>query len=95
MTRSIATVVRVATLLLFILPAVSSCETRPGEWRKPGASDRDLRRDLADCERVGTGLGPFHFWALHMTYEEARDRIVRLKDECMAARGWNRSLPRG
>jgi hypothetical protein len=37
-------------------------------------------------EREGTGQPPFHFWALNESYESARERIGRLKNECMAAR---------
>jgi hypothetical protein len=74
--------------LLAILPFVSGCQSPPTEWTKPGATSADLRRDLADCEREGTGQPPFHFWALSESYETARDRIGRLKNECMAARGW-------
>ena len=76
------------TLLLAILPALFACQSQILKWTKPGASTADLRSDLADCEREGTGLPPFHFWALNETYETARERIARVKNECMEARGW-------
>src|SRR5262249_32277153 len=75
-------------LLLVILSALPKCSSTEPTWTKPGASTADLRRDLVDCEREGTGLPPFHFWALNETYETARERIGRVKNECMAARGW-------
>ena len=78
----------IAMLLLVVLLAGSGCETWPAGWAKPGATGAELRRDLADCEREGTGRSPFHFWALNDNYEGARDRIVRLKTQCMLARGW-------
>ena len=79
---------RGCALLLAIFPALAGCQPHAAEWTKPGATDADLRRDLADCEREGTGRPPFHFWALNESYESARERIGRLKNECMAARGW-------
>src|SRR5215469_184977 len=79
------------TLLFAILPALCDCQSRPPEWTKPGATIADLRRDLADCEREGTGTPPFRFWALNEDYETARDRIRQLKSECMAARGWQQT----
>ncbi|MGO8917646.1 MAG: hypothetical protein ACLQJR_17210 [Stellaceae bacterium] len=82
---------RISPLLLLVLLALSGCQTQPADWTKPGATDADLRRDLADCEREGTGRPPFHFWALNEGYETARDRIAPVKNECMAARGWRRA----
>jgi hypothetical protein len=79
---------RIATLSLLVLLCSPGCQTRPADWTKPGATSADLRRDLADCEREGTGPPPFHFWALNEDYETARDRIGRMKNEYMAARGW-------
>jgi hypothetical protein len=75
-------------LLLAVLPALVDCDPRVAAWIKPGATTADLRRDLADCEREGTGLPPDHFWALNMTYEAARDRIKQVKEACMRSRGW-------
>jgi hypothetical protein len=87
--KSVQHKARMAMLVsLSVLLAVSGCQTRPAEWTKPGAVSADLRRDLADCEREGTGQPPFHFWALNEDYESARDRVSRVKHECMAARGW-------
>jgi hypothetical protein len=80
--------VRIATLLLLALPLVACQPPGAAEWTKPGATGGDLRRDLADCLREGTGPPPFHFWALNETYDSARARIARLKDACMIARGW-------
>jgi hypothetical protein len=79
--------VRIATLLLLAL-ALVGCQPPAAEWTKPGATGADLRRDLADCLREGTGPPPFHFWALNESYDGARARIARLKDACMIARGW-------
>jgi hypothetical protein len=75
-------------LVLVALLGLPGCETRPAGWVKPGATAAELRRDLADCERQGTGPPPFHFWALNYDYEGARERIARLKAQCMVARGW-------
>jgi hypothetical protein len=75
-------------LLLVVLPALPACGPQVPAWAKLGATTADLRRDLADCEREGTGVPPWHFWALNMTYEAARERIARVKKECMEARGW-------
>jgi hypothetical protein len=75
-------------LALDVLSALSACGSQVPEWTKPAATTVDLRHDLADCEREGTGLPPYHFWALNMTYDEARERIARVKKECMQARGW-------
>ena len=80
-----------AAFSLLMALSLPGCETRSTEWTKAGATAADLRRDLADCEREGTGEPPWHFWALTMSYEAARDRIARVKNECMEARGW---LPR-
>jgi hypothetical protein len=84
MALTISFIGRIATPLLLALLAVLGCQTLPADWTRPG----DLRRDLADCEREGTGRRPFHFWALNWRYEAARDRTAQVKDECMAARGW-------
>jgi hypothetical protein len=78
-------------LLLALLPALSNCYSPGPTWTKQGTRTADLRRDLADCEREGTGLPPWHFWALNMTYDAARERIVRVKKECMEARGWRQA----
>jgi len=67
---------------------LSSCQAPSPAWTKTGASTANLRHDLADCERVGTGLPSYHFWALNENYQRARDRIARLRNECMEARGW-------
>jgi hypothetical protein len=72
--------------LLLALFALAGCESP--NWAKPGATTGELRRDLADCERVATGPTPFHFWALGLSYERARDRITERKAACMAGRGW-------
>jgi len=80
-------------LLLAALGTLSNCYSPEPTWTKPGASTSDLRRDLADCEREGTGLPPFHFWALNETYESARDRIARVKNACMEERGWQMAAP--
>jgi hypothetical protein len=87
-TAPIARAVRIATLLLLPL-ALFACQP-PGadQWTKPGATGADLRSDLTDCQREGTGQPPFHFWALNESYDSARARIARLKDACMVARGW-------
>lgn len=77
-----------ALLLLALLPALSNCSSPEPAWTKPGGTSSDLRRDLADCDREGTGFPPFRFWALNETYEGARSRIGRVKNECMDARGW-------
>ena len=79
--------------MLAVLPALSGCQPHAPEWTKPGASEADLRRDLADCEREGTGQPPFRFWALNETYESARDRITRVKRACMEERGWQMAAP--
>ncbi len=57
-------------------------------WSKPGATTADLRRDLADCERIATGPTPFHFWALGLSYEAARNRIAEREVACMNECGW-------
>ena len=77
---------RLCHLLLLVFFAFMGCETEP--WVRPGATTAQLRRDLADCERVATGPKPFHFSALSLSYERARDRIVERKAECMKGRGW-------
>ena len=75
------------TLALSFAPvALAGCES--AHWAKPGATTSELRRDLADCERVATGPPPFHFWALSMSYERARDRIAERKAACMTEHGW-------
>jgi hypothetical protein len=65
--------------LLCRLFALTGCET---------VTTAHLRRDLADCERVATGPTPFHFWALSLSYERARDQIAERKAACMTGRGW-------
>ncbi len=80
----IAPVAAIVSLLILL----GGCQAAPERWSKAGATPRDLRRDLADCEREGTGPPPFHFWALDYDYPGARDRIARLEDRCMMARGW-------
>jgi hypothetical protein len=85
---AIGTEGRVTMLVLVALLAGSGCGIQPAGWAKPGGTSAELRRDLADCERQGTGPPPFHFWALNYDYAGARDRIVRLKTQCMLARGW-------
>jgi len=76
--------------LMFALPfalfALAGCESP--HWAKPGATTAELRRDLADCERAATGPTPFHFWALSLSYEDARDRIAERRAACMTGRGW-------
>jgi hypothetical protein len=72
--------------LLLALFALAGCESE--YWSKPSATTADLRRDLADCERVVTGPTPFHFWALGLSYEAARNRIAERKAICMNERGW-------
>jgi hypothetical protein len=72
--------------LLVALFALRGYETV--HWVKPGATTAQLRRDLADCERVATGPTPFHFWALSLSYERARDQIAESKAACMTGRGW-------
>ena len=76
------------TLFLVALFAVSGCQPQTADWIKPGATSTDLTRDLADCEREGTGHSPFHFQALSEDYETARDQITRRKNACMKGRGW-------
>jgi hypothetical protein len=83
---------RLCGLLLLVFFALMGCETEP--WVKPGATTAQLRRDLADCERVATGTTPFHFWALDLSYERARDRMVERKAECMKGRGWTPAVAR-
>jgi hypothetical protein len=68
--------------------AIGGCAASQPTWTKPGVTSADLRRDLVDCEREATGPPPFHFWALTMDYEAARDRIARRKRQCMQDRGW-------
>lgn len=87
-TRRTAGWAAIASLCVAGLLTLAGCATEQEEWIKPGASTAELRRDLADCEREATGPGPFHFWALNETYETARDRITRLRNECMEAKGW-------
>lgn len=77
--------VRAAAILLVV---VTGCATSQPEWTKRGATGADLRRDLGDCEREATGPSPFRFWALSMDYDAARDRIARVRSQCMEARGW-------
>jgi hypothetical protein len=74
-------------LMFPLLFALAGCE-ESAYWSKPGATTADLRRDLADCERVATGPTPFHFWALGLSYEAARNRIAERKAICMNERGW-------
>jgi hypothetical protein len=78
---------RFCGLMLPLLLALAGCEEGP-YWSKPGATTTDLRRDLADCERVSMGPTPFHFWALGLSYETARNRIAERKAACMMERGW-------
>ena len=75
-------------LMFPLLLALAVCEEESAYWSKPGATTADLRRDLADCERVATGPTPFHFWALGLSYEAARNRIAERKAACMMERGW-------
>jgi len=75
-------------LLPFVV-ALAACQTEP--WTKPSATAAELRRDLADCERVATGPPPFHFWALNESYEGARERVVARRSACMTGRGWQRA----
>ena len=74
-------------LMLPLLFALAGCE-ESAYWSKPGATTVDLRRDLASCERVATGPTPFHFWALGLSYEAARNRIAEREAACMMERGW-------
>ena len=87
-TAPIARAVRNAALLLLPLALVACQPPGADQWTKPGASGAELRSDLADCQREGTGQPPFHFWALNESYDSARARIARLKDASMDARGW-------
>lgn len=87
-TRRTAAFVAIAALCAAGLLTLAGCAMEHADWTKPGASTSELRRDLADCEREATGPGPFHFWALNETYETARDRIPRVRNECMEAKGW-------
>jgi hypothetical protein len=73
--------------LLIALFALVGCE-ESAYWSKPGATPAELRRDLADCERVATGPTPFHFWALGLSYEAAHNRIAEREAACMMERGW-------
>lgn len=73
---------------VILLLAVLGCAPPRADWTKPGATSADLRRDLAYCEGKATGPTPFHFWALNMDYETARDHISRVRGECMEAHGW-------
>ena len=77
-----------SVLALMVVAALFGCQSQAPVWTKSDATSADLRRDLADCEREGTGVPPYHFWALSESYEAARDRIARVKNECMKARGW-------
>src|SRR5579864_9550034 len=70
--------------LLLALFALAGCESE--FLSKPGATTVDLRRDLADCDRVGPT--PAHFWALGLSYEAARNQIAERKAICMNERGW-------
>jgi hypothetical protein len=60
---------RFCVLVFPLLLTLVGCETP--QWAKPRATTAELRRDLADCERVATGPTPFHFWALSLSYKEA------------------------
>lgn len=73
-------------LLPLALFALAGCES--AHWAKPGATTAEVWRDLADCERIATGSTPFHFWALGLSYEQARDRIGERKATCVTERGW-------
>ena len=75
-------------LCLATLLVISGCAASQPTWIKPGATTADLQRDLGDCEREATGPPPFHFWALNEDYDTARDRITRVKRQCMEVRGW-------
>ncbi|HWI26536.1 MAG TPA: hypothetical protein VN668_06160 [Stellaceae bacterium] len=81
---------RLGAAIVCLLLLLCGCQAPSEGWTKPGASAADLTRDLADCERVGTGPPPFRFWALSYDYAGARERIARLKSDCMVARGWSR-----
>ena len=63
--------------------ALTGCEG--AHWVKPGGTTAELRRGLADCERVATGPTPFHFWALSLSYERARDQIAERRRARAAA----------
>ena len=75
---------------MFALPlallALIGCESP--QWAKLGATTNELRRDLADCERFAPGPTPFHFWALGLSDEAARNRIAEREVACMNERGW-------
>jgi hypothetical protein len=85
----IARAARITALLLLPLALVACQPPGAAEWTKPGATSGDLRSDLTDCLREGTGPPPFSFWALNENYDSARARIARLQDACMVARGWH------
>lgn len=84
---------RRAGLLLCIggLLVLSGCGAERESWIRPGAGGTSAYRDLADCQRLATGPGPFHFQALNEDYTAARDRIRRETESCMLARGWRRA----
>lgn len=73
---------------LLALLALAGCAPPAAGWTKPGATGTELRSDLIACEGVATNPQPFRFWALNMSYDGARDRVPRVRDECMVARGW-------
>ena len=81
-----AAIRRYGRLILLALFALAGCEST--HWTKPSATTAELRRDLADCERIASGATPFHFWALGLSYQQARDRIAERKTACMTERGW-------
>ena len=78
---------RVCVLMFSLLLALAGCE-ESAYWSKPSAPTAELKRDLADCERVATGSTPFRFWALGLSYEAARNRIAERQAACMNERGW-------
>ncbi|HZB91517.1 MAG TPA: hypothetical protein VE397_08755 [Stellaceae bacterium] len=78
---------RVPVLLLALL-ALQGCEPPSAGWTKPGATGAELRSALIECEGVATNPQPFHFWAMNMSYDSARDQTARLQDQCMVAHGW-------
>ena len=78
---------RFCGLMFPLLLALAGREESP-YWAEPGATTDHLRRDLADCERVAEGPTPFHFWALGLSYEAARNRIAQRQAACIMERGW-------
>jgi hypothetical protein len=82
-------------LWLVAVGALAACASKPPEpWTKPGVSEAELRRDLAECERDATGEGPFHFKAWAADWETTRARIEQRKRTCMEARGWRLAAAR-